>query len=566
MQVAQRLYEEGHITYMRTDSTSLSAQAVAAMAEEITSEFGKEYLHVRKYKSKNSSAQEAHEAIRPTEIGNKSISGNRDEQRLYELIWKRAIASQMSSAQIEKTTVKIQPSKRPDSFFEATGEVLKFEGFLKVYIESSDDDEEEEETKGMLPPLKTNQALDLDVMEATQRFTRGPARYTEASLVKKLEELGIGRPSTYAPTITKIMEKERGYVTKESREGEERVYELFTLKRDKVSHESRTETTGATSNRLYASDMGMVVTDFLGEHFPEIMDYSFTADIEDKLDRIAIDGHEWKKMLKDFYVPFHKSVEETIESADRAKGTRILGTDEKTGHTILVQMTRYGPAAQIGTREEVGEDDKPRFASLPPGSSMETISLTEVLDLFKLPRKLGKYKEFDLEVNTGRYGPYVKFGDSYANLGRGVDPLEITKEDIIVIVDAKIKEDAPIGSYKGEPITKGKGRFGPYLKYKDFFVNVPKRYDFENISEQECHELIAAKIEKEANRYIARWEKEKIAIENGRWGPFFRVKKKSVKIPKKDGEKMTVEDLEKLSLDEVKKLIKEVDPSILGKS
>jgi DNA topoisomerase-1 len=564
MQVAQRLYESGHITYMRTDSTALSEQARTAMANEIKSEYGDKFLHPRKYKSKNSAAQEAHEAIRPTQFGDRIAGKNRDEQRLYELIWKRALASQMSSALIEKTTVKIEPFKRPMDLFEATGEVLKFEGFLKVYIEGTDD-EDEEETKGMLPPLKVDQPLELSVMEATQKFTRPPARYTEASLVKKLEELGIGRPSTYAPTITKIMEKERGYVTKESRTGVERKYQHLSLKKDQISKETLIEITGATSNRLYASDMGMVVTDFLSEHFPEIMDYSFTADIEDRLDKIATDGVAWKKIVRNFYTPFHKNVEETIESASRAKGTRILGTDEETGNTILVQMTRYGPAAQIGTREEVGEEGKPKFASLPPGSSMETISLEEVLDLFKLPRKLGKYKEFELEVNTGRYGPYVKFDGKYANLGRGKDPLSISKEEVIEIVEAKIKEDAPIGSYKGQPITKGKGRFGPFLKWKDLYVNVPKKYDFDNISEGECHELIAAKIEKEANRYIQRWEKEKIAIENGRWGPFFRVKRKSVKIPKINGEKADQEQLAKLTLEEVKKLINEVDPSVLGK-
>lgn len=562
MQIAQRLYEQGLITYMRTDSISLSELAIGTIAKEIKGEYGDEYLKSRRFKSKSATAQEAHEAIRPAYIDRKSAGMNRDQQRLYELIWKRTIASQMSSAQLEKTTVNIEISTVPGMVLEATGEVLKFDGFLKVYMESNDEDEQQE-AKGILPPLKVGQELDLELLQALQRFTRPPSRYTEASLVKKLEELGIGRPSTYAPTITKIMEKDRGYVTKESREGVDRNYRILTLKEDIISSETATEKTGTTSNRLYASDLGMLVTDFLDEHFDDIMDYSFTAEIEERLDAIANGSNNWRQILKDFYKPFHEAIEDTRENAERAKGTRKLGEDPDSGHTVLVQMTRYGPAAQIGTKEEVGEEGKPKFASLRPGQSMETITFEEVMDLFKLPRELGEYKGMNLVVSNGRYGPYVKYDSKFASLPKNVDPLEISLEEAIVVVEAKEKENAPIGSYKGEPITKGKGRFGPFLKWKNLYVNVPKKYDFENIIETDCHELIAAKIEKEANRYIKVWEEENIAIENGRWGPFFRIKRKAVKIPKKGDEKMTAEELKELSLEEVKKLINESDPSVL---
>lgn len=556
MSSAQRLYEQGLITYMRTDSNNLSETAIQGIKEEIKKEFGDEYSTPRRYKSKDSNAQEAHEAIRPTYIENQGVGNDKDQRRLYELIWKRTIASQMSNAKIEKTEVKIASSNVSDADFRASGEVLKFEGFLKVYIESNDDDDEESEAKGMLPPLHRGQNLDLKELQSTERFTRAPARYTEASLVKKLEELGIGRPSTYAPTITKIMEKERGYVTKESREGVERVYQYLTLKNDKISVEEKTEITGATTNRLYSSDIGMIVTDFLEEHFGPIIEYGFTAEIEEQFDIIAEGGREWKEMLRNFYGPFHERIEETIANADRAKGKRELGKDPESGHTVLVQITRYGPVVQIGTREEVGEEGKPRFANLKPGQSMETIIYEDAMELFKLPRVMGEYKGEELSVNSGRYGPYVKYGEKkFASLPKGVDPLEISKKEVLELVAQKEKEDAPIGTYKGNDITKGKGRFGPFLKYQNLYVNVPKRYDFENISIEDAHELIAAKIEKEANRYIQQWPDEKISIENARWGPVVKFGRKFVKIPKKGDDKIPAEDLKKVSLEEVKKWI-----------
>ncbi len=556
MSNAQRLYEQGFITYMRTDSTALSATAIGAISDEITNNFGEEYLKVRTYKSKSANAQEAHEAIRPTYADRKQVTDDKDQQRLYELIWKRTIACQMSDAQLEKTTVDIAIASLPDRNLVAHGEVLKFDGFLKVYMESTDEDDPED-TRGILPPLNEGQVLDLEHIKATEKFTRPPARYTEASLVKKLEELGIGRPSTYAPTISKIMEEARGYVTKESREGTLREYREITLAADELSQKTLEETTGATSKRLYASDMGMVVTDFLDQHFDEIMNYGFTAEMEAKFDKIAGGHEEWKKMIKEFYGPFHTDVEETLEKAERAKGRRDLGIDPESGHTVMVQLTRYGPVIQIGTVEEVGEEGKPKFANLRPGQSMETISYDEAMKLFELPKTLGEFEGKEVIIGAGRYGPYVKYDEKFISIPKGQDPMEVEMDMAVELIKQKQKEDAPVAMYEDKPVTKGKGRFGPYLKWEGLFVNVPKRYDFENLTEAEMFELIAAKVEKEANRYIKQWPKEKIAIENGRWGPFIRVKKKSVKIPKVGDKKLEKEDLEKLTLEDVKKIIKE---------
>ncbi|NNL90721.1 MAG: type I DNA topoisomerase [Saprospiraceae bacterium] len=557
MSTAQRLYEAGHISYMRTDSISLSETALSAIESEIKSNYGDNYSQLRRYKSKNENAQEAHEAIRPTNFQNETIAGDSDMQRLYELIWKRTVASQMADAQLEKTTVNIL-SKNND-VFQAQGEVLKFDGFLKLYMEAKDEDEEDEDAKGILPPLSLGQKLDLDNVQAIERFTRPPSRYTEASLVKKLEELGIGRPSTYAPTITKITEKNRGYVNKESRDGVERKYNVLTLKEDVVSNEVKSEMTGSTSNRLYPTDMGLLVVDFLTEHFKNIMTYSFTAEIEGRLDEIAQGNEDWKKMLGEFYTPFHKTVEKTIEEAQRVKGRRDLGVDPVSGHTVLTQMTRFGPVVQIGTREEVGEDSKPRFASLKVGQSLETITYEEAMELFKLPIDIGEYLGETVTINSGRYGPYVKFKDKFISLAKGEDPMTVSMERAQELIDAKLKADAPVATYKGMDVVKGKGRFGPFLKWNDFFINIPRRYDSENLTIDEINELIEAKIEKEANRYIARWDKEKIDLENGRWGPFIRYKKKSYKIGKKEnGERYTPEEAkEKFTLEECKKILKE---------
>ena len=564
MSTAQRLYEEGLITYMRTDSSNLSETALTAIAQEIETSFGSKYLHTRRYKSKTANAQEAHEAIRPTYIERKNIGPDRDQMRLYELIWKRTIASQMSEAELEKTIVKINISTMAGKQLEAVGEVLKFDGFLKVYLESTDDDEDND-VKGMLPPLKINQLLDLNVMEATQSFTRPAGRYTEASLVKKLEELGIGRPSTYAPTITKIMEDERGYVTKESREGSIREYRHLVLKDRSIASKTKTEITGTTKNCLYPSDLGMVVSDFLSEHFSTIMDYGFTANVEDQLDKIATDGLDWKGMLKKFYGPFHESVGSTLENAERAKGKRELGKDPLTGYSVIAQMTRFGPVIQIGDREEVKEGEKPRFANLKPGQSMETISYDEAMELFKLPRTIGQLNNEEVTVNTGRFGPYVKYGELFVNLPRSMDPMVVTMDEVKTLIEAKLDENAPIGYYKELPITKGKGRFGPFVKWNDMFINIPVRFKLETITVEQAIELIDLKVDKEANRYIQQWPSEKISIENGRWGPYLKFGKNNLKLPKKDGQKIEDAYLQTVSLEEVKSWIEAEIPDAFKK-
>jgi len=569
MMNAQRLYEQGFITYMRTDSVNLSETALTSIAAEIEKNYGKEYLQTRRFKAKGKKelAQEAHEAIRPSYIEKQVVTSDRDQQRLYELIWKRTIASQMAEAILEKTIVKIGVSSQPSASFKAEGEVLKFDGFLKVYLAAKEDDaEEDEDTKKILPPLSMGQQLDLNHMLSLERFTRPPSRYTEAGLVKKMEELGIGRPSTYAPTISKIMEVSRGYVIKETREGVERKYKVITLKDNQVTTKVDSENTGAFSNRLVASDLGMLVSDFLTEHFENIMNYSFTADIEKRFDHVAQGSQAWTDMLEQFYNPFHETVEKTLEHAERANGERILGKDPESGRTLLVRMTRFGiPAVQIGAPDELAEDEKPRYANLRKGQSMETIEMEEALKLFELPKVLGQHQEKEVSVAIGRFGPYVKHGDAFISLAKGEDPMGVTMERALELIAEKQKADEPIGSYKGIPYTQGKGRFGPFLKYDGMFVNIPRRFDPDNLSQDEAHELIAAKIEKEANRYIHKWDDEKIAVENGRWGPFIRFKKKSVKIPKVDDKRMTPEEAKELTLEDVKKLILAEIPDAFAK-
>ncbi|NUQ24585.1 MAG: type I DNA topoisomerase [Saprospiraceae bacterium] len=565
MSVAQKLYEAGFITYMRTDSTNLSEMAIQSIAAEIEKSYGQKYVNTRHYKNKVANAQEAHEAIRPTYIENQTVPGQRDEQRLYELIWKRTIASQMADAVLEKTVVSIGISTMPGEKLVAEGEVLKFDGFLKVYLESKDEDDDED-TAGMLPPLAKAQVLPLREMNATERFTRPPARYTEASLVSKLEELGIGRPSTYAPIITKIMEEGRGYVVKENREGVERPYEVLTLKDGQITKATKTENTGAIKNRLFPTDLGMAVSDFLDEHFDKVMDYRFTAAIEKQFDDISNGQQEWHRMLADFYHPFHKTVENTLATADRPSRERILGKDPATGHSLLTRLSRRGPVVQIGTPEELGPDTKPRYANLQPGQNMETISFEEALSLFKLPKVLGEYRGQEVSVGAGRFGPYVKVNDKYISLPRGEDPLEVSLERAIELIGEKEKEDAPLATYQGLPITKGKGRFGPFIKWKDLFVNVPKKYDFDQLSAAQAVELLEAKIEKESTRYIQRWEEAEISIENGRWGPFIRFGKENVKMGKLDGKKVSAEEAKLLTLEEVKAMIEAELPGAFAKA
>ena len=559
MIVAQKLYEAGHISYMRTDSTNLSEQAINAIETEITNSFGVKYAKPRRYKSKSANAQEAHEAIRPTYFEKAQISGDKDECRLYELIWKRAMASQMAEAVLEKTLVKIGISTLPKAILQAEGEVLKFDGFLKLYLESNDD-EEEDEVKGMLPPLKVDQSLLLKEMKATERQTRGPSRYSEAGLVKKLEELGIGRPSTYAPTISKIMEEGRGYVIKESRDGVEQVFQVLKLENDRISTLTLKENTGSFKNRLIPTDMGITVADFLDENFVEIMNYSFTADIEEKFDEVALGKIAWTKMLKDFYFPFHDLVVQTMESASRPTRERILGKDPVSGLTILTRMTRVGPVVQMGSQDELGPDEKPKYGNLVAGQSIETITFEEALLLFSLPRDLGTYLEEKVSIGKGRFGPYVKYGEKYISIPRTIDPFSITLEDALALINQKEKEDAPVYHYQGAPVTKGKGRFGPFLKWKEYFINIPKKYNYDSISEKEMEELIVAKINKENNKFIQQWESEYISIEKGRWGPFIRFKKDMISFPKSDGVKVDEESAAQMNLETIKKIIEKQLP------
>jgi DNA topoisomerase-1 len=558
MRLAQQLYENGHITYMRTDSVNLSETALENAEAAIKNQYGDKYHHRRQFQTKNQSAQEAHEAIRPTEMGLSNI-GDADGQKLYELIWKRTVASQMADAQLEKTTAKIGISTHEDKLT-ATGEVLKFDGFLKVYIESKDE-EDEDEQEGILPPLAVGQVLPLVNMKATERYSRAAPRYTEASLVKKLEELGIGRPSTYAPTISTV--QQRGYVEKRDKDGVERKYGILILKDNAVSEKTATEITGAEKNKLFPTDLGMVVTDFLNEHFTQVMDYSFTANIENEFDEIAAGKKVWNTMIGNFYSPFHKTVEDTMENAERAKGEHILGADPESGKPVVARLGRFGPMVQIGSVED---EEKPKFATLKRNQSIETITLEEALDLFKLPFTLDNYEDKEVSVGAGRFGPYVKWGDAFISVPRGEDPLTIDMERAIAIIKEKQEADAPIGYYEGKPVSKGKGRFGPFIKWEDLFINIPRAYDFDNLKQSDIDELVSKKLDKEANRFIQQWPEEKIAIENGRWGPFIRFGKLMLKLGRKeDGEKYTAEDLANVSLEEVKKMIIEIDPTAFDK-
>ncbi len=486
MSVAQRLYENGFITYMRTDSVNLSDVALNSAKKLINSEYGAEYAKTRKYKTKSSGAQEAHEAIRPTYIENKSVDAGRDEQRLYDLIWKRTVASQMADAQLERTTIKIDISKRKE-YFQAKGEVIKFDGFLKVYMESNDDDEEDKELEGVLPPVKRGQELGVEEIEATQRFTNPPARYTEASLVKKLEELGIGRPSTYAPTIQTI--QKRNYIVKESRDGKKREIDQITFKDGEITEQMVQETYGTERNKLFPTSLGMVVTDFLNENFEQIMDYNFTAQIEEDFDEIADGEIQWNTLVDDFYKPFHENIEDTSENAERASGERILGKDPKTGKTLLVRIGRYGPMAQIGTSEE-GEDIK--YASLLPHQNIETITADEALDLFKLPRELGEMDGQMLKANIGRFGPYVQLGRLFASIKEPLDPYTITYEEAKEVMEEKKEAEAKkhIKEFNDGEIQILNGRWGPYIKKGKTNYKIPKDKVAEDLTLEETLEII----------------------------------------------------------------------------
>jgi len=546
MSNAQRLYEAGLITYMRTDSVNLSDEAKKGAQAEIEKAFGNKYSKPRNYKGKAKGAQEAHEAIRPTDFSQQTANVERDQARLYDLIWKRTIASQMSEAQLERTNVKISASTH-SSLFSANGEMIKFDGFLKVYLEGTDDEDTEQE--GMLPTLKVNENLLCKYISATERYTRALARFTEASLVKKLEELGIGRPSTYAPTISTI--QNRKYVEKGAVEGEPRNYVQLVLENNNVSETQLTEKVGSDKGKLVPTDIGMIVTDFLVNHFESILDYNFTAKVEESFDDIADGKEDWTTMMKDFYKSFHPQVEDVQANADRESGERVLGTDPDTGRQVSVRLGKFGPMVQIGT---VDDEDKPLFASLSPEQQLTTITYEEAMDLFQLPKTLGKYKDETIEVNNGRFGPYVKFGKKFVSLPKGVDPLSVELDDAIALIKEKEKADAPIYMYQDLPVQKGKGRFGPFIKWNNMFINVNKKYDWDNLSNSDIIELIEDKIQKEKDKLIHHWETEGIRVEKARWGRHnIKQGKLKIELPK------TV-DVSKFTLEEVQDIIEKNAP------
>ncbi len=536
MTIAQRLYEAGLITYMRTDSVNLSNDAKKAAEEEIANSYGKEYSKPRNFKSKVKGAQEAHEAIRPTDMSRQTITGDYDQERLYSLIWKRTIASQMSDAQLERTNVRIDINSTPNvsEQFVANGEMIKFDGFLKVYLEGTDLEDEEQE--GMLPKLIVGDNLSKNYITATQRFTRPAYRYTEASLVKQMEELGIGRPSTYAPTISTIIN--RNYVEKGTVEGTERKYLQLVLE-DSVKDNILTEMVGSDKGKLVPTDIGMIVNDFLVEHFEYVLDYNFTAKVEQDFDSIAVGDREWTDLIKSFYKKFHPQIEDVTENAARESGERVLGEDPQTGKVVLVRLGKFGPMAQIG-----GPDDEDKkFASLRPDQQLHHITFDEVMDLFKLPKDLGIYDGVEVQVHNGRFGPYVKFDKKFISLPKGMDPLNVDMETAIDLIEEKKKADAPIYEYEDLPVQKGVGRFGPFIKWNNMFINVNKKYDFDNLSDEDIVELIETKKQKEIDKLIHDWPEEGIRLEKARWGRFHLLKGKTkIELPKTTkADKMTLE-------------------------
>ncbi len=486
MSVAQRLYESGKITYMRTDSVNLAKSALAAARDMIKGEFGEEYSRTRNFSTKSKGAQEAHEAIRPTYLQQKNIEGKRPEQRLYELIWKRTIASQMSEAQLERTTARIGISTRPDHLV-ATGEVIRFDGFLKVYMESSDE-EPAEKPGGLLPPMKENDPLQLHLMEASERFTQSPARYTEASLVKKLEELGIGRPSTYAPTISTILN--RGYVEKGDRAGSERKYVVMTLARDQVSEEQKSEVFGKEKAKLFPTDIGGLVNNFLVDYFSNILDYNFTANIEKEFDKIAEGEMEWTQMISRFYPGFHDQVVQTTKNSKKPTGERILGVDPDSGRQVSVKVGRFGPMVQIG---EASEEEKPRFAGLLKNQSIKTITLEEALSLFKLPRVIGAFENEEVTIGVGKFGPYARHQGKFYSLGKGDDPFSINLERAIEVILQKREQDKNkiIQKFEENPALQIlNGRWGPYINLDKENFRIPKNKKAEELTYEECLQII----------------------------------------------------------------------------
>ncbi len=565
MRIAQNLYEAGKISYMRTDSLNLSQEAVEKAVAEISTEFGDKYIQTRHFKNKNESAQEAHEAIRPTNFNDRNAGGDRDQKRLYELIWKRAIASQMADAQLERTTVTIgikfangatatiqaqTKTSVDDSPFAdvpvaggsaqrvtfpteliAQGEVIKFDGFLRVYLESKDDDEDED-AKGMLPPLTIGQNLDLGQMKATEKFTRPQPRYAEASLVKKLEEMGIGRPSTYAPTISTIVN--RGYVVKQDKPGHERAFMEYTLQKDQISETGGKENFGSEKAKLFPTNTGIVVNDFLVEYFPDIVDFKFTATVEKEFDEIAGGKMNWQTMLEGFYGDFHKNIEDIQGSAlvSFKTGERDLGLDPKSGKKVSARLGKYGAYAQIG---ESTDEEKPQYANLRDGMLIETISLEDALNLFSLPREVGFFEDQAMTIGIGKFGPYVKHDGKYVSLTKEDDPYTISAERATELIQQKRVESVSeaLGEYEGTLVATGKGRFGPYVKHNDKYISIPRTELMATLTLERAIELILAKRQAEANKYIKEFpENPAVKVVNGQYGPYLAVGKRNVKIPK----------------------------------
>jgi DNA topoisomerase-1 len=538
MRVAQQLYEEGLITYMRTDSVNLSKEALALAKETIVSSFGKEYSQVRNFTTKSKGAQEAHEAIRPTNMMQSSINMGYDQDRLYSLIWKRTLASQMSDSELERTTANIENNKNKYQF-NAQGEVIKFDGFLKLYMESIDD-EDDTDKEGMLPKLKVGEKVTPYYINATERYSKPPFRYSEAALVKKLEELGIGRPSTYAPTISTI--QNRGYVEKSKLEGFERKYTQLSLKNATITSNELTEKVGMDKGKLIPTDIGNIVNDFLVKNFEHVLDYGFTANLESEFDDIADGKKPWAKVVKNFYTDFHTNVTDVSENAEREKGERLIGKEPKTGKNVYARLARYGAIVQIG---ESSDEEKPRFASLQGTQTINNITLEEALSLFDLPKNLGDYEGKEVVVSNGRFGPFVKFDTFFVSLPKDLNPSQLTLDEAIVLIQNKQKAEAPIGKYQGFEVQKGVGRFGPFIKWNGMFINVSRQYNLNTLTPSQIEELIVNKLKKEEDKVLRVFEKEGIVIEKARWGRFHLIKGKTkIELPKEtEVEKMTLEEV-----------------------
>ncbi|MFY0629798.1 MAG: type I DNA topoisomerase [Flavobacteriaceae bacterium] len=546
MMMAQRLYEAGLITYMRTDSVNLSDDAKNAAQEEIIASYGESYSKPRNFSNKAKGAQEAHEAIRPTNMTIHTVSVDYDQDRLYALIWKRTIASQMSEAQLERTVVKIENDKNAKQFV-ANGEVITFEGFLKVYLEGTDHDEEEQ--AGMLPKLTVTEELENNLITATERYTKAPYRFTEASLVKRLEELGIGRPSTYAPTISTI--QRRQYVEKGTVEGKERTYLQMSLSNGQVTSKNLTEKVGSDKGKLVPTDIGNIVNDFLVTNFSSILDFGFTAKVESDFDEIADGKEDWTSMIKEFYQDFHPTVEDVAANAERAKGERLLGIDPDSGKNVYVRLGRYGAMVQIG---EATDEEKPKFASLQGEQTMNSLTYEEAMDLFQLPKTVGEYEGIEVIVANGRFGPYIRFDKMFVSLDKGENPMSVDVDRAIELIEKKREADAPVGHYQELPIQKGVGRFGPFIKWNSMFINVNKKYDFDNLSQSDMEQLIEDKIQKEKDKLIHHWEDVGIRVEKARWGRFNVLKGKiKVELPK-------TTDIDKITKEEAVKMIEAKTP------